>query len=199
MSFLAINIREQFNDCMDEILKQMECGGNLSGKEGDHGELEKFVRDINKEKQEEIDQVMVDRDKVSISIISKTSVLESLVEKLISLLSALKVNPSNAFRTPDNNISINQHTLTNENELYLYALFDGCSENDFAMRSKCVNHAKFIESLSEVTIPVTILNCFCLSYCEDEVSKRPATFKILLHRRCHLILLNCKCIKCLSY
>ena len=59
----ATNIREQFNDCMDEILKQMKCGGNLSGKEGGLGELEKSVRDINKEKQEEIDQVLVDRDK----------------------------------------------------------------------------------------------------------------------------------------
>ena len=70
-------------------------------------------------------------------------------------------------------------TIANENELYLNALFDGCSESDFAMRSKCANDAKFIQSVAEVTIPV-ILNCFCLSHCGVEVIKRPATCKILL-------------------
>ena len=88
MSFLAINIREQFNDCMDEILKQMECGGNLSGKEGDHGELEKFVRDINKEKQEEIDQVMVDRDKAVVLARDLHNIEENVIALSIRGLAA---------------------------------------------------------------------------------------------------------------
>ena len=84
----ATNIREQFNDCMDEILKQIESGGNLSGKEGDLEELEKLVRDINKEKQEEIDQVLVDRDKAVVLARDLHSIEEIVVASSISGIAA---------------------------------------------------------------------------------------------------------------